>query len=173
MKHVTKVLSGLLLIILIIACSIDGGANGGVCTEDFTGALKSNETVLAGTWTLTGITSDTEVDITEDDEDNPSQDIFAQYSDCRKDAEYRFETDRAFRFAEGQKIAGCSNQLVVEGSWKFTGLALDLNSSCSVRTIPIRFNDDFSEFSYIGLITYNDVSGVDIDTKTTFIFSKN
>ena len=73
----------LLLAQLFIACnSTDDGIE---CPEDHTGALAEAEEKLPGDWVLTAMTADQEIDLTDDETDNPSTDLFTQYEACQKE----------------------------------------------------------------------------------------
>ncbi|MDX1364290.1 DUF5004 domain-containing protein [Arenibacter latericius] len=142
------------------------------CAEDFTGTLMENENVMLGTWELTGIVADKEVDITEDSENNPKKDIYVQYSDCKKDVDFVFTEDRAYTNSEGQNATDCSNKAKFTGTWKLKETVLSMVSNCFVQTLPLEFNDNKTAFSYEGNYTITDVHGIKIQTNVTFTYTK-
>ena len=171
MKKFQTILFSLLMAVTLFGCNSDNGDTD--CVEDFTGALSADEEAFAGTWTLTAITADQAVDITDDNEDNASEDIFGQYGACEKDAAYSFESDRAYNFGQGQNASGCSNKVVISGSWKLSGQTLSLTGSCTVQNLALQFDSEFSEFSSTSTLNLIDITGNTIQTNVTFTYSKN
>src|SRR5699024_11429066 len=53
------------------------------------------------------VVADQEVDLTDDDEENPSTDIFAQQSACEKDEQYVFDADRTFEYSKSNNAEDC------------------------------------------------------------------
>ena len=153
---------------LFIGCNSDNTIN---CPENFTGALAQDEEKLTGDWTLSAITSDQEIDLTDDQEDNPDKDIYAQYSECQKDGAYSFESDRKYTFRQGEKITDCQNKSSSEGSWKLTSGTLSLTGACNVQSFMINFNEDNSEFSFSDDFNVLDIDGTNVQTKITFTYS--
>ncbi|WP_176328435.1 MULTISPECIES: DUF5004 domain-containing protein [Arenibacter] len=142
------------------------------CPEDFTGALLENENGLVGKWELTGIMADKEVDLTSDGEDNPTKDIYAQYSECEKDTDFVFSSNRGYTNSQGQNADNCTNKVTFSGTWRLTNQALSLVRDCSMENLPLEFNEEKSTFSYKGDYTVTDVHGMKIRTEVTFTYSK-
>ena len=94
MKNFHLILFSLLTAVTFVGCNSDSGDIN--CVDDFTGALDTSEEDFVGTWSLTAITADQAVDITDDNEDNASQDIYMQYEECQQDAVYNFESGRTY-----------------------------------------------------------------------------
>ncbi len=153
---------------LFTGCNPDNGVD---CPTDYTGALAENEQKLTGRWVLSAITSDKEIDITDDEEDNPEMDIYAQYSDCQRDGVYNFNTDRKYTFGQGQNASTCANKSSSEGTWKLTAETLSLVGACNMQNIQIEFNEEDSAFSFSDNFNVTDVDGNTVQTKITFTYS--
>ena len=152
----------------IVSCSTEGTDN---CPEDFTGALTTNEEKLVGTWQLTAIDAEDAVDISDDDTENPSTDLFAQYSDCQKDADYTFGSDRSYTYTQGQNETDCPNKAALGGSWQISSNTLRFVYACNVQNLVIIFNGDETEFSFSDNFTITDVDGNNVVTDITFTYS--
>lgn len=170
MKRLTKnlLVFGLALT-FFTACNTDNGIE---CPEDFVGALATSEQILVGEWVLTAITSEDEVDLTDDNEDNPSKDIFVQYEPCQKDAFYTFSSNRAYTFEQGQRAEDCERKVNVAGTWQLANNILSLVGSCNVQNIDIEFNEDNTEFEFTQTFDVTDVDGTTIQTEVTITYSK-
>ncbi|MDL5513019.1 DUF5004 domain-containing protein [Arenibacter sp. M-2] len=155
--------------ILLAGCSTDNTVE---CPADYEGALVEEENGLLGTWELSAILAEKEVDLTKDDEQNPKKDIYAQYTDCEKDGEYTFGPGRTYKFAQGQHASNCSNKLKIEGSWKLSSDILGLIGNCSSQNLKIVFNEDKSEFSTTSNYNITDVNGATIQTDVKFTYTK-
>lgn len=153
----------------LFSCNSDDGNN---CPEDFTGELTESEEKLVGEWRLSAITSDEEIDLTDDDEENPSTDLYAQYSDCQKDAGYVFNNDRSYTFEQGQNGADCNNKAILEGSWQLTDSSLSLVGTCSLQDTDIDFNEDDSVFTLSGTFNVTDVEGKIVQAELSFSYTK-
>ncbi|WP_339707950.1 DUF5004 domain-containing protein [uncultured Kriegella sp.] len=171
MKKFQTILFSLITAVTFVGCNSDNGDTN--CVEDFTGALASSEEAFVGTWTLTAITAEQAVDITDDNEDNASEDIYAQYEACEKDAAYTFESGRIYNFVQGQNATGCTNKATLSGTWKLSGQTLSLTGSCTVQNLTLQFDSEFSEFSSTSIINILDVTGNTIQTNVTFTYSKS
>lgn len=143
-----------------------------VCIEDYTGALGDNEAVLLGKWKLTAIVAEQEVDITNDNESNPKKDIYVQYSECDQDADFTYESNRAYTNTQGQNTTGCTNKLKFTGSWKLTGNILSFVANCVTQNQEIEFNGDKSAYSFTSSFNISDVRGTTITTDVTFTYTK-
>ncbi|MDO5979586.1 DUF5004 domain-containing protein [Flavivirga spongiicola] len=169
MKNPNALLSSLLAVALLtISCSNDDNN----CTEDLTGALSDKETSFAHKWVLSAIVSEKEIDLTDDNEDNPSTNIFDQYSDCEKDAFYDFKNDRSYQFSQGLNASNCNNKQTSSGTWKLTENSLALVSFCNLRIINIEFNTDTTSFSVDDNFIFTDVNDNRINSKTKITYTK-
>jgi len=128
---------------VITSCNSDNEID---CPEDFTGELVAEEELLVGTWVLSAITADEEIDLTDDDVDNPSTDFFAQYSACQRDASYTFNSDRSYEYEQGQNATDCQNKVALEGTWRMASANLSLVSACSLQNTDIEFSPIDIEF---------------------------
>lgn len=142
------------------------------CPEDFSGTLTAEETQLLGSWRLSAIVADTEIDMTDDGEDNPDTDFFVQYEDCQKDARYTFLPDRTYSFEQGQTAEDCGQYAVtLEGTWRLASDQLSLVSGCTLQNNDIEVAGDGSEFSFTGDFSVRDVTGQVHPAKITFTYS--
>ncbi|MEL4307151.1 DUF5004 domain-containing protein [Joostella sp. CR20] len=138
---------------LFVGCSDDD--NSVTCTPAYTGELTENEAFLAGTWELSALTSSIEIDLTDDNENNPSTDIFMQQTECENDIVYIFNTDRTFSYEIGQSEGlNCSYTDGLDGTWKLTGSTITFNS-CFESTRTVEFNDDLTAYSFDSLAELN------------------
>lgn len=160
------------LVLLAISLNACNNTNDDVACIEYSGALAANEIPFVGTWRLTAVVSDIEVDITDDSESNASTDIFAQYSDCQKDAEYIFTTERKYSFKQGQTAIGCINISENAGSWKITNELLQLASNCAEYSVVIALGANEDVFTFESDVSIIDVDNNQINTKLTFTYSK-
>ncbi|CAM3330795.1 DUF5004 domain-containing protein [Zobellia roscoffensis] len=168
-KNLVYVLTAVLCNGLFLAC--DSTDNSIDCPEDFTGALATNEEKLPGDWVLTAMTADTEVDLTDDQTDNPSTDLFAQYEDCQKDARYSFGANRTYLYLQSQNAENCDNEVTLGGTWQLTEDLLSLTGSCNVSNIPLNFKDDATAFSFTETFNIADAEGKTIQANVTFTYT--
>jgi|TARA_R110000868_G_scaffold401498_1_gene677011 hypothetical protein len=154
---------------LLVGCSTDNTVE---CPADYEGALVAEENGLLGTWELTAIVAVKEVDITKDDVQNPKKDIYVQYTDCEKDAEYTFGPGRAYEFAQGQNASSCSNKVKIEGTWKLSSDILGLIGNCSAQNLKIVLNEGKSAFTTTSNYNITDVNGQTVQTDVTFTYTK-
>src|SRR5690554_6393933 len=129
---------------LFVGCNDDDSSS---CIEDYTGVLSTEETAFAGEWNLTAIVSDKEVDITDDEEANPSTELFAKQTDCQNDQQYVFNTDRTLEISSGKTAEDCENPATISGTWKLGGSTLGTIDYCSEQTQELDFNSDRTTFS--------------------------
>lgn len=167
-KNAFMCLAVLVTGIFITSCNSD---DGGDCLEDFTGALTENEQKLTGTWTLSSIVSIEEVDITDDGEDNPSNNIYAQYSDCQKSTFYTFNSDRTYQIGQSQSFEGCENVLTTEGTWQLSSQTLGMIRNCLLQNIVINFSADETNFYFSDNYTVTEVDGNTVQTDITFTYT--
>ncbi len=173
-KHMKKgirfmIFGTVLLGSMLSGCSTDNSIE---CPEDFTGSLVEEENNLLGTWQLSAIVAGEEVDLTDDNEENPDTDIFVQYTACEKDAEYTFGPGRAYEYSQGANESDCSNMVNITGTWKLANGSLGMVGNCSVQNMNVVLNDDNSAFSVTSNYTITDVNGVSVQTDVTFTYSK-
>ncbi|KAB7530111.1 DUF5004 domain-containing protein [Flagellimonas olearia] len=167
-KNAFVCLAALVTGIFITSCTSDDGED---CPGDFTGALDANEQKLIGTWILSSIVSMEEVDITDDGEDNPSNDIYAQYSDCQKSTFYTFNSNRIYQLGQSQSFEGCEKAVTVEGSWQLTSQTLGLVRNCTLQNIGVVFSADETRFSFSGNYTVTEENGNIVQTDITFTYT--
>lgn len=168
MKNLSKLISALVLTISIIGCNSKSTID---CIE-FTGNLTSGEAVMVGTWTLSGINSNLEIDLTDDDTDNPNNDVYAQYMACQKDAIYVFEADRNYTFEQGFVAAGCVDKFDNVGTWQLANGQLQVANSCSQFNIIISLDASGDTFSFTNNANIVDVNGINFTVTLTYTYSK-
>ena len=152
----------------MVGCSVDKNT----CQSDFTGALSDAETGLVGTWVLTDMVADKEVDLTDDGVENPSTEIFDQLPDCQKDVEYTFDSDRSYMVRQEYNAMDCTNKQTFNGTWSYSNGQLQVVSDCILQTLNIEISGDATTFTLVQLITFNDVYGYMIKGNTTITYTK-
>ncbi|MBA6151658.1 DUF5004 domain-containing protein [Gelidibacter maritimus] len=153
----------------IFSCNSDDGIK---CPEPLTGELSATETAFTGTWNLVAMESDVALDLTNDDEDNPSTDLFNQYSDCDRDLEYHFMADRTLVYRQGYLADECNNKLTFDGTWSLSGNNLTLVANCASQQISIETNAEEDQYSYDVILQFRDVNGAQKTAEVTFTFEK-
>ena len=169
MKH--KFLSigtTLLMGVLFLSCSSDDGNQ---CPPDFTGDLTAEEEMLVGAWALSAMVATDEFDLTDDGVDNPSTDIYNQYTECQQDAVYTFGAQRTYGYEEGQNAGGCDAQIQIDGTWELVSGTLRLTSSCSIQSTSVEFNGDSTAFTLSQTFNVRDVNGTLSQTSIDFTYS--
>jgi hypothetical protein len=141
------------------------------CPPNFTGELLESETKLVGEWIVTGVISDTPVDLTNDEIENPNVNMFDQYSECSRDAIFVFNENRNYLYDVGSKAFGC-NKTSTLGTWKLNSNELLLIFSCSVANYTLVFDDINSQFEYSNNIDIQEVNGLVTSAKVTFTVTK-
>jgi hypothetical protein len=170
MKKTMLIASSVMMMnLLMVSCNLDDGSS---CPEALTGGLSDIETEFVGTWVLTNMVSEEEVDLTDDDVENPSTEIFQQLPDCQKDVVYDFESDRKFTLEQEYNATDCQNKLTFDGTWKLTEGKLTFVSQCTSQTIDIVVNDDSTMFTLEDTYFFNDVNGFVISTSVTLTYEK-
>ena len=154
---------------LLVKCNVNNEPID--CPSPLTGNLLESELQLVGTWKISGITSDIEVDITNDSENNPSTDFFSQSDDCTKDAIYTFNENRTYTYETGSETDGCIKN-TASGTWQLSQEDLVLVVSCGSIGYDITFNEDGSQFSYTLSLDVQEVNAVVTRASITFTFSK-
>ncbi|MBU2952041.1 DUF5004 domain-containing protein [Tamlana agarivorans] len=155
---VKSILALTFLSALIVSCSDDTSES--LCMDPLVGALTDHETEFSGTWILKSVVADEAIDLTDDDTDNPSTDIYAQYDACSQDASYTFSSDRGYTFEQGNQAGDCENQQEGDGTWKLEeNNILTFVSNCFSANTALELNEDISEFSIEGPAVFQDVDG--------------
>lgn len=152
-----------------ISCDTDDGPN---CPDALTGELTQTESDFAGEWTLKSIVAEDEVDLTDDDTDNPSTDIFNQYTACQQDAIYEFNNDRSYIFKQGNTATNCSNKQTLDGTWKLTNSTLVFAGNCSLQSVNIDLNNDSTEFTIDSNFNFVDVNDNEINSDVVLTYEK-
>lgn len=144
------------------------------CPEALTGELTETEVAFSGTWTLQAIVSEDEIDLTDDDVDNPSTDLYSQYSACSNDLSYTFGDDRSYTYKLGKTVSDCDVQQEVTGTWQLAeNDNLIMVTGCTRQITPLSFNEDLTEFYFEATYNYTDINGNTITTNTTFTYGKS
>ena len=169
-KSIFLVKSLMAFSILFVSCDDDNEIK---CPDALTGELSTIETDLTGTWVLSDIVSEDAIDLTDDDTDNASMDLYTQYTECQKDISYEFDADRSYAFLAGKSVADCDNEQESVGTWGLSATSvLTVVSNCSSQVTNIEVNDDSTAFTTNGNIQYVDVNGDVVISETTFTYSK-
>jgi len=169
MKRVVfSIVTLLMMSAFVVSCSADNDSN---CPENFTGALQTNEEKLVGEWVLSAITADEPVDITDDDQDNPSTDLFAQYEECQKDGVYTFNANRSYTFKQGQNGTDCQNKGTFDGTWQLSSNTLSIVDACIVQNFSLTFNGAQTNFTFSDDFIITDVDNNTIEVNVSFTYS--
>ena len=169
MKKTILLVKSLMLVgILFVSCDNNNGTD---CPDALKGELSTTETEFAGTWKLKSIIADEDIDLTDDDVNNPSTDIFAQNSDCQNDLVYNFMTDRDYTLTQGENVTDCDD-LESIGTWAFSGNTLTLVAYCTTQTAQLTISDDDTEFSYSSNLNFKDVNDAIITSSVIFTYEK-
>ncbi len=162
--------ASLLVGMVLSGCSDDNDDN---CAPDYTGPLTDSESLLVGQWSLSAINSDKALDLTDDEVENPSTDIYAQYTDCQKDARYDFAEDRNYNFAQGAVETNCDNKLITNGTWQYDNSQINFVNSCVILNLPITFINANTSFKSVSEnLLVKDVTGSVTTVTWTFVYTK-
>ncbi len=153
---------------MFVSCNDDDNQ----CIPDYTGALSADETAFAGEWHLTAIESSEAIDLTDDDEDNPSTDIYAQQSECENDLQYDFNTDRTYTYSVGKNAEDCETSGTIKGTWKFGGSTLGMITSCLESVVDLDINAERTTFSFTTDNFYTKENGQRIEIEVTHTYTK-
>jgi hypothetical protein len=148
------------------------------CPNNYKGELTPSETSLVGIWALTNMISEEAVDITDDNVDNPSTDIFNQLNDCSKDLKYEFKSNRRYTFKKNSVEDSCDDPWFSfafgfnhDGTWKLDEnqfYTVDRDALfCIYYTFSFEINNESTEFAIQAIFSFNDFS-VNSDTILTF-----
>ncbi len=158
--------------VLFVSC--DNSSDDIQCPEAITGELTETETTFTGTWALQSIVTEDEIDLTDDDTDNPSTDIYGQFTDCENDLAYEFGSDRSYTYSLGKTVTDCDNENQMSGTWQLNeNNNLVLVANCSRQIIDIDINEETTAFTFEGTYTFTDANGATISSKTTFTYAKS
>ncbi|WP_027127436.1 DUF5004 domain-containing protein [Gelidibacter mesophilus] len=155
--------------LFMVSCNTDDGFT---CPEPLVGELSADETAFAGTWVFVGMEADKAVDITDDNIDNPSEDIYAQYSACERDLIYDFMANRNYSLKQGSSSADCDNKDSLTGTWGLTGNTLTFVANCASQNIVIDMGAVENVFTYESTLNFRDVSGSVKPVKVTFTYER-
>jgi len=170
MQRTRLIATGLIITAFsILGCSVD---NGTTCPSDFTGELSASETGLVGKWTLTDMVADESIDLTNDNTDNPSTNIYQQYTECQTDVVYNFNSDRSYHVEVGYVASNCDNKQALDGTWKMQADQIAFVSSCTTQTVDIMVIDS-NTFTFTSMYRFVDVHGVTVNTSVTSTYEKS
>lgn len=169
MKKIVLASSLVVMNLLCVGCDLGDESS---CPEPFTGELSAAESVFVGTWILTDMVADEEIDLTDDDVENPSTEIFQQLSECKQDVVYSFESDRAFNVKQSYNVPNCEIKGIVEGTWKATAGQITTISQCQTLTIAIEMNTEQTIFTTESNFQFSDVRGFIINSAVTLTYEK-
>src|SRR5690606_19051372 len=96
------------------------------CPDPLIGELTAIETEFSGSWKYIGMEAEEAIDITDDNTDNPSTNLFAQLKDCDRDMVYNFMTNRNYEIKQGYVAANCNNKQTLTGTWSLTATDLTI-----------------------------------------------
>nr|WP_321411094.1 DUF5004 domain-containing protein [uncultured Allomuricauda sp.] len=154
--------------VTLLSCSSDDGPE---CVQDFTGKLTANEEILLGEWILSDIVAAKELDLTDDDTDNASTNLFEQYEECARDAAYTFDSDRSFTYEIGKYGEDCDYAVPSSGTWELNSQGLSLVSSCTLQTTSLEFNEDLTAFTFSEIYNVTQVTGTVVQTRIDFTYT--
>jgi hypothetical protein len=171
MKNSMLLTSYLILInVVMMSCSLNNDVE---CPTAFTGTLSATEIEFVGTWAITNIVSEDAVDLTDDAVNNPSTNIYQQYSECKRDVVYEFKNDRTYTLKQGYVATNCQNKLSTEGTWKLDSSRLTLVTGCSSQFNNLEFDNENTIFTQEATIQFNDTNGFIVSTKVTTTYTKS
>lgn len=171
MRKSILIMKSLMVIVAlsVVSCNTDDDIQ---CPDPLTGALTATETEFSGSWRFAAMEAEDAIDLTDDNTDNPSKDIFSQYSACDRDLLYNFMSNRNYELKQGYSAADCNNKLDLAGTWSLNGNDLTFVANCSSQRISIEKNDDGDQFSYESRVNFKDVNGLEKAVKVTFTYEK-
>ena len=172
MKKSILVIKSLMVMtaLFMVSCISDDDIK---CPEPLTGALNASESEFSGSWKFSGMMADDAVDITNDNTDNPSKDIFAQYSACERDLVYDFMSNRNYSLKQGYLAPDCNNKQSLTGTWSLTSDdMLNFVANCSTQINKIVISEAGDTFSYATSLNFREASGAVKTTKVTYTYEK-
>ncbi|WMI65373.1 DUF5004 domain-containing protein [Aestuariibaculum sp. YM273] len=169
-KTILLVKSLMLTGILAVSCNDD---NDYKCPEAFTGELTETETNFTGLWKLKSIVTEEEIDLTDDDIDNPTTDLFSQFTECQQDVAYNFNNDRSYSYLAGTIATDCENKQTISGTWELNEASvLSLVVSCAKQSSIIEVNETNTEFTIETTYNFVDVNDISVTSVTTSTYEK-
>lgn len=169
MKKIVLTISLVMMNLLFVGCNLGDEAS---CPEALTGELSATEGNYVGSWVLTDMIADEEIDLTDDGVENPSTEIFQQLSECKQDVVYTFENDRSFNIKQGYNVANCDNKGIVQGTWKASTAQLTTVALCETLNKAIDMNTEQTIFTTESNFQFQDVSGFLISSTVTLTYEK-
>lgn len=170
MKKTILLVKSLMLVgLLVVSCDDDNDIE---CPNALTGELTATETTFSGEWILKAIVAEKEIDLTDNDIDDPSTDIYAQNSSCQNDLVYNFKSDRSYILKQGANVTTDCEDKSSEGTWALDGDILTVVSYCASQKTNLTFSDDNNEFSYVSTLNFKDVDNDIIISEATFTYEK-
>jgi hypothetical protein len=169
MKKIVLLSSLVVMNLLCVGCDLGDESS---CPEPLTGELSAAESVLVGSWVLTDMVADEEIDLTDDGVENPSTEIFQQLSECKQDVVYTFVSDRTFNVKQSYNVPNCETKGIVEGTWKATASQLTTVAQCESLTKIIDMNTEQTIFTTESNFQFNDVYGFYINSTVTLTYEK-
>lgn len=169
-KSILSIKALVVMVALVtFSCSNDDDIQ---CPEALTGELTATETEFAGTWELTAMLAEDAIDITNDETENPSKDVFAQFTECQRDLVYDFKTDRAYSYKQGSVAEDCQNEQSINGSWSLNDELLTFVASCTTQRVNIDLNKEGDAFTFDSVLSFNVAEGGVKTTKVTFTYER-
>src|SRR5690554_3638472 len=109
MRKSILIMKSLMVIVAlsVVSCNSDDDIK---CPDALTGELSATETQFSGSWRFSGMETEEAIDITDDNTDNPSTDIYAQYGACDRDVKYDFMSNRDYELKQGYAAVDCNNK---------------------------------------------------------------
>lgn len=172
MKKSNLIMKSLLVMgaLFMVSCNNDDGFT---CPEPLVGELNATETEFSGTWEFVAMVADDAIDLTNDNTDNPSTDIFAQQKACDRDLVYDFMDNRDYSLKQGYVADDCNNKQSLTGTWSLTAeKTLSFVANCSSQTTQIVINDTGDTFSFVTTLNFQDVNGAVKTSKVTYSYKK-
>lgn len=157
-------------VFLLSGCTSDDSTS---CPEPYTGPLTAEEENLSDTWVLTGLEGAIEIDLTDDDTDNPATDILAQLDECVSNARYEFGADRVGSYYASELVNDtCEDRLLFQGSWRFEDSVIHVNAGCAALRLEVSFDEETGNFSYVTYENVRNYKDQVIPMEVTYIFSR-
>ena len=157
-------------VLFMVSCNTDNDME---CPETIKGPLNDVETEFLGSWRFIAMEAEDPVDVTDDDIDNASKDIYAQYTDCERDWIYEFKNDRDYTYKLGYSLEDCKSRYDLVGTWSLsTENSLTFIDNCASETVQIKKSETDNTFSYESLMNFKDAVGNMKTTIVTFTYKR-
>lgn len=172
MKKSNLIMKSLLVMgaLFLASCNNDDGFT---CPDPLVGELNATESEFSGTWVFTAMVAEDAIDLTKDDTDNPSTDLFAQQKACDRDLVYDFKDNRDYTLKQGYTAEDCTNKQSLIGTWSLSAeKTLTFVANCSSQTTRIETNETGDTFTFATTLSFQDVNGAVITTKVTYSYEK-